>query len=75
VFAVTGGRPPFSRIENLLADIWVVLIRANSEKGSLPEEFDHPVRAEMAAKAKASAKSDLMARFEKLKRKYQRGGE
>ena len=57
----------WSSTEHLLADIWTLLVRANSEKGSVAEEFDHPVRAEISAKAKAASKRALKALF--LKRK------
>ena len=76
--AVNGGIEVWSRIEHLLADIWVVLVQANTEKGSLPEDFDHPERAKMTAAAKATAKKSLKELFLQRKRRYSlkpRGGE
>lgn len=72
VTALNGGRPMWTQTDHLLADIWVVLVRANSEKGSLPEDFDHPVRAEMAAAAKAEHKQTLKDKFRQRKRAYGR---
>ncbi|WP_237082686.1 hypothetical protein [Mycobacteroides abscessus] len=57
----------WSQTDHLLADLWVVLVRANSEKGSLPEDFDHPVRAEMTARARAEHKRALQEEFKQRK--------
>lgn len=51
-------------------------MRANSEKGSLPDDFDHPTRAEMVNKAKSESKKSLKERFAALKNAYAaKGGE
>jgi len=73
VSALNDGQPVWSSTEHLLADIWTLLVRANSEKGSVAEEFDHPVRAEISAKAKADAKRSLKVLFEKIKRRREKG--
>jgi hypothetical protein len=63
VQALTDGQRPFSRLENLVADVWVLWAKQ-----------DHPVRAEMQAKAYMAAKQarvvELRAKFEKRKRTY-----
>lgn len=53
-----------------MADLWAVFVRANSEKGSLPDDFDHPVRAEMTARVKAEHKRVLKDKFEQRKSRY-----
>lgn len=68
-----NGEPGWSRIEHLLADLWALLVRVYSEKGSLADDFDHPVRAEMTAKAKAAAKQSLKELFLQRKRRLQKG--
>jgi len=73
VTARNGGQPMWSTIEHLLADIWALLVRAHAEKGSLPDDFDHPVRAEMTAQAKSAAKSALKSLFLQRKRRLQKG--
>lgn len=55
---------------DLLADVWAVLVLANSEKGSLPDDFDHPVRAEMVTEAKAEHKRQLKEDFKQRKGAY-----
>lgn len=59
VRALCDGRPPWSTTDTLLADLWALTARANSEEGSLPDDFDHPLRAEMTAKAKLQRKREL----------------
>lgn len=71
---MNNGQPMWSSTEHLLADLWTLQVRTNSERGSLSEDFDHPVRAAVSAKAKAEAKKNVRARF--LARKYEyKGGE
>jgi hypothetical protein len=63
VRAINDGQPPLSRVEQFIADLW-----------SLWAKKDHPVRAEMEAKARAAAKharvSELRTKFENRKRTY-----
>lgn len=58
-----NGEPPWGRLEHLMADVW-----------SLWAKKDHPVRADMEAKARTAAKLarviELRATFEKRKRIY-----
>lgn len=60
VCAINDGQPPLSRTEHFIADLW-----------SLWAKQDHPVRAEIEAKASAGAKAarraELRARNEKRK--------
>ena len=63
-------RPARWSVEHLLADLWVLMTRVNSEKGSLPDDFDHPVRAEMVAKVVAEHKRALKEEFQKRKNAY-----
>lgn len=71
--ARNGGQPVWSSIEHLLADIWALLVRAHAEKGSLPDDFDHPVRAEMTTRARAAAKAALKSLFLQRKQRIQKG--
>ena len=70
VSVLHDGQPPLSRIEDLLCDLWVVLVQANSEKGSLPDDFDHPVRARIRAKAKAAHVKALREKFRQRQAAY-----
>lgn len=56
------GQPGWNPTD-LLADLWVVQVRAHAAKDSLPDEFDHPVRAALTAKAKTEHKSVLKQRY------------
>lgn len=67
VTAINGGQPQWTPTDHLLADLWVLLVRANSEKGSLPEDYDHPVRAEMTARDRAERKRALKDEFKECK--------
>jgi hypothetical protein len=59
--------PGFTTVD-LLADLWAVTVKANSEKGSLPEDFDHPARARMTAQAKAEHMRALKEKYMRRKR-------
>ena len=63
VRAIWGGNPPFGRTDDLIADLWALWAKQ-----------DHPVRAEIQAKAQNEAKRArvvaLRARHEQRKRKY-----
>lgn len=63
VRALNGGQPPLSRLEHFIADLWALFAKK-----------DHPVRAEIEAKAKAAAKQarvvELRTKFENRKRTY-----
>lgn len=63
-------RPDRWSVEDLLADLWALEVRANSEKGSLPDDFDHPVRAEMTVKVIAEHKKALKEEFQRRKSAY-----
>ncbi|SII97244.1 Uncharacterised protein [Mycobacteroides abscessus subsp. abscessus] len=70
VTALNGGQRKWSNIEHLLADIWAVLVKLLGDPKKVPENIDHPARAEMTAKAKSDHKQGLKARY--LKRKAAR---
>jgi hypothetical protein len=63
VRALNGGDVPFTRLEHLTADVWALWAKQ-----------DHPVRAEMEAKARTAAKLarviQLRTKFEQRKRAY-----
>ena len=60
----------WSSVEHLLADLWALLLKANSDPKKLADNVDHPVRAEMTAKATAAAKRQLKQRFLARKNTY-----
>jgi hypothetical protein len=61
--ALNDGQPPWSNEAHRIADLWALWAKQ-----------DHPVRAEIQAKAQAAAKTarviELKARFQKLKHAY-----
>ncbi|WP_131814125.1 hypothetical protein [Mycolicibacterium fortuitum] len=59
--------PGYSPVD-LLADLWTVTVQAHSETGSLPDDFDHPVRAKMTAEAKAEHMRSLKEKYLRRKR-------
>jgi hypothetical protein len=63
VRALNKGRPHWTQTDHLLADLWSVWTKQ-----------DHPVRAEMEAKARADAKRarvvELRSTFQKRKHAY-----
>lgn len=66
--ALNGGRPRLNpTTDRLLADLWVVTVRANTPKDSLPEGFDHPLRAEETVRVKVARMRELKAIYEKRK--------
>lgn len=68
VTALNDGQPKWTTVEHLLADIWAVLVKLLGDPEKVPDNIDHPVRAEMKARAIALAKEALKAMF--LKRKH-----
>lgn len=69
VTALNDGQPVWGSQEHLLADLWALLLRANSDPEKTPDALDHPLRAQMTAKATAESKKKLKAMF--LERKYE----
>lgn len=70
VRALNDGQPPLSRLEHILADLWAITAKAHfGDKAG-----DHPVRAEMEAKARTNAKlarvTQLRTTFQNRKRTY-----
>jgi len=63
VTAINGGQPVWGSAEHLLADLWALTVRVHSDPDKTPENLDHPIRAEVAAKAKAVEKQKLKAEF------------
>jgi hypothetical protein len=71
VRALNDGRQPWQVTDHLIADLWALTLKVHS--GDRPAG-DHPVRAEMEAKARTSAKLakviELRTVFENRKRTY-----
>lgn len=67
--ALNDGRAQWTTADHLTADLWALW-----SKQLLGVAKDHPVRAEMEAKARAEAKqakvAKMMDRFENRKRAY-----
>jgi hypothetical protein len=70
VSAINDGGQPWTRVENLLADLWALLVKVHGDPAKTPEDVDHPARAEMAAAALAAAKKVLKAAFTKRRDAY-----
>lgn len=70
VTAINDGQPVWGSTEHLLADLWTLLLKANSDPKKTPDKLDHPVRAAMTAKAVAAAKQQLKQRFLARKNAY-----
>ncbi|SIH67457.1 Uncharacterised protein [Mycobacteroides abscessus subsp. abscessus] len=68
--ALNDGQPKWTMTEHLLADIWAVLVKLLGDPDKVPENLDHPVRAEMTARAIAMAKQALKAMFLNRKSSY-----
>ena len=60
----------WSSTEHLLADVWALLLKVNSDPKKTPDKLDHPVRAAMTAKAVAASKQQLKQRFLERKNAY-----
>jgi predicted transcriptional regulator len=78
VAALNDGKPGWALTDHLLADLWALTVRTNSEKGSLPEDFDHPARAEVTARERLKSKLALKEVYLKRKRERRKpaaGGE
>lgn len=71
VTELNDGQPVWSVAEHLLADLWALLVKANSDPKKTPENVDHPARAALTAKAKAAAKQRLKSKFLARKENYQ----
>lgn len=70
VTAINDGQPVWSSTDHLLADVWALLLKANSDPKKTPDKLDHPVRAAMTAKAVAVKKTQLKQRFLARKSDY-----
>ncbi|WP_245839933.1 hypothetical protein [Mycobacterium aquaticum] len=72
VRAINDGQPGWSPTDHLIADLWALLLRVNSNPNS--PHPDHPVRAAMEEKARAAAHAariaELKADYAKRKRAY-----
>jgi len=58
----------WSITEHLLADLWALTVRVNSNPDKTPDNLDHPIRAEATAKVNAAAKQNLKEEFLARKR-------
>ena len=63
ITALNNGQLVWGGVEHLLADLWALLARVHSDPDKVSDSLDHPIRAEMAAKAKAAEKKKLKAEF------------
>lgn len=61
--AINDGLPVWSSTEHLLADLWAVLVKVNSDPAKTPDNLDHPTRQKMTAKAVAESKRKLKDLF------------
>lgn len=66
--ALNDGQPVWTHTDHLLADLWVALAKLLGDPEKMPENFDHPVRAEMRARATAAHKQSLKEEFLQRKR-------
>jgi hypothetical protein len=66
--SLNDGQPVWSSTEHLLADLWAVLVKVNSDPAKTPDNLDHPIRQEAAAKATAESKKRLKELFLARKR-------
>jgi hypothetical protein len=53
----------WSSTEHLLADLWTLLVRVNSDQKKTPDNLDHPTRAAATAKHVAQSKKKLKELF------------
>lgn len=70
VSEMNDGAPVWSSTEHLLADIWAVLVKVNSDPAKTPKDLDHPTRAAMTSRVRAAAKAQLKQRFLARKNAY-----
>lgn len=75
VTALNDGTPMWGTTDHLLADLWALTVQVNTSDKAKRDGIDHPVRAEVTAKAKAMAKKSLKSAFLQRKTNYARGGE
>lgn len=66
--ALNDGQPVWGSTDHLLADLWALLVRVNSDPAKTPDNLDHPARQEMTNKAMAESKKKLKAVFLARKR-------
>lgn len=69
VAALDDG-PRWSTTDNLIADLWALLVKVNTDPDKVRGDIDHPVRAEMTAKVVAAAKKSLKEEFRRRKNAY-----
>ncbi|MFV8049729.1 hypothetical protein [Mycobacterium sp. 48b] len=68
--ALNDGQPVWQLTDHLLADVWVALVKLLGDPEKVPETIDHPLRAEMRAKATAAHKQSLKQEYLRRKRGY-----
>lgn len=68
--AINQGQPVWSSTEHLLADLWALLVRINSDPRKTPDNLDHPTRADFSARSRAAEKQKLKADFLARKKSY-----
>lgn len=70
VTALNDGKPVWTVTDNLLADVWSLLVKVNSDPKKTPADLDHPARKEMRAKVTAAAKQKLKDVFRRKRAQY-----
>lgn len=63
VAAMNDGQPVWDSTDHLLADLWALLVRINSDPKKVSGDLDHPVREAMTRKARAESKAKLKELF------------
>ena len=67
---MNDGEPVWGYTEHLLADLWALLVKVNSDPKKVRDSLDHPAREAIAAKARAKQKRSLKELFLARKRAY-----
>lgn len=69
VTALNEG-PRWSTTDNLIADLWALIVKVNSDPDKVSGDIDHPLREEMTAKVIAAHKAALKEEFRRRKSAY-----
>lgn len=75
VAAMNDGEPVWGYTEHLLADLWALLVKVNSDPKKTRENIDHPAREAITAKVRARSKRSLKDYFLARKRAYMKSDE
>lgn len=72
---MNDGEPVWGYTEHLLADLWALLVKVNSDPKKTRENIDHPAREAITAKVRARSKRSLKDYFLARKRAYMKSDE